>query len=98
MRRDDQTKPARPRRTRLWSTALRWIGRIVVGAVLLLALLVGLYAVVHPPSTLMLGRWITFQPVDRRWMALDAMSPRLPAAVLMSEDSQFCAHRGVDWT
>jgi monofunctional biosynthetic peptidoglycan transglycosylase len=71
--------------------------RIAAGAVLALGLLVALYGVIHPPSTLMLGRWLTFQPVDRRWMPLDAISPRLPAAVLMSEDSQYCLHHGVDW-
>jgi monofunctional biosynthetic peptidoglycan transglycosylase len=62
-----------------------------------LAVLIALYAVLPAPSTLMLGRWVTFQPVDRRWMPLDTMSTRLPAAVLMSEDSQFCSHSGVDW-
>lgn len=59
--------------------------------------LIALYAVIHPPSTLMLGRWVTLRDVDRRWVAFDAISPRLADAVVMSEDAQFCSHHGVDW-
>ena len=50
-----------------------------------------------PVSVLMLARWATFQPVDRSWVPLERMSSHLPAAVLMSEDGQFCYHHGVDW-
>jgi monofunctional biosynthetic peptidoglycan transglycosylase len=45
----------------------------------------------------MLGRWLTGQPVDRRWVALDDISPNLVAAVVTSEDARFCSHHGVDW-
>lgn len=48
-------------------------------------------------STLMIGRWITGRPVERRWTPLGAFSPHLIDAVLMSEDGQFCTHGGVDW-
>lgn len=81
-----------------------WPRRLLMGAVVaaiglavLFAALVGLYGISHAPSTLMLGRWLTFQDVDRRWVGLDAISPRLVDAVVMSEDGQFCAHHGVDW-
>lgn len=77
--------------------ALRWAGWTALGLGVLLVGLIVLYRVVHPPSTLMLGRWLTWQDVDRRWLALDSMSPRLADAVLMSEDAQFCQHGGVDW-
>jgi monofunctional glycosyltransferase len=50
-----------------------------------------------PVSVLMLARWATYQPVDRTWVPLDRISANLPAAVLMSEDGQFCYHHGVDW-
>ena len=33
----------------------------------------------------------------REWVPLDRMGPNLPAAVVMSEDAQFCRHHGVDW-
>jgi monofunctional biosynthetic peptidoglycan transglycosylase len=55
------------------------------------------YSQTHPPSMLMLGRWLTGQPVDRRWVPLDAVSPNLIAAVVTSEDARFCTHHGVDW-
>jgi monofunctional biosynthetic peptidoglycan transglycosylase len=51
---------------------------------------------IQPVSTLMVGRWLTFQPVQRQWTAIDDVSPSLIRAVMMSEDGQFCAHHGVD--
>jgi monofunctional biosynthetic peptidoglycan transglycosylase len=66
----------------------------VLGAILLLALV---YSAVTPPSTLMLGRWLTLQPVTREAVALDAISPLLVQAVVASEDQRFCQHNGVDW-
>ena len=47
-------------------------------------------------STLMIWSRLS-GPVERDWVALDEISPQLVAAVVMSEDGQFCAHRGVDW-
>ena len=61
-------------------------------------MLVALWAFVPPVSTLMAARYLTLRPVDRRWVPLDRMSPKLVAAVLASEDSQFCRHDGVDFT
>lgn len=66
----------------------------------LAALYLGLaivYSQTHPPSMLMLGRWVTGQPVDRRWVPLDDISRNLLAAVVTSEDARFCSHHGVDW-
>ena len=77
---------------------VRWALRLA----LLLAVLAGgalaLQTVVHPVSTLMLGRWLTGQPVDRRWVPLAAVSPRLVASVILSEDGQFCHEHGVDFS
>ncbi len=55
------------------------------------------YLAVPPVSTLMLGRWLTGQPVLRDVAPLDRISPYLPRAVMASEDARFCLHRGVDW-
>jgi len=41
-------------------------------------------------------RTLTGQPVVRDWRRLDQISERLQAAVVMSEDGQFCRHWGVD--
>jgi monofunctional biosynthetic peptidoglycan transglycosylase len=85
-------------------TAARFLRRIVqiglglvllwVGAVFWLGLL---YWAVPPVSTLMLGRWLTLQPVERTFVSLDEIAPSLPLAVLTAEDSRFCDHNGVDW-
>jgi monofunctional biosynthetic peptidoglycan transglycosylase len=53
--------------------------------------------VVPPVSTLMLARWATGAPVDRRFVPLTAISPHLVRAVVASEDQSFCDHGGVDW-
>jgi monofunctional biosynthetic peptidoglycan transglycosylase len=76
---------------------VRWValGTLsLAGALLALSLL---YAVVTPPSTLMLGRWLTLSPVDRQAVPLSAVSEHLPRTVIASEDGRFCQHRGVDW-
>ena len=52
---------------------------------------------VHPISTLMMKDLVTFNGYDRRWVALDDVAPVLVRSVVMSEDGQFCWHRGIDW-
>jgi monofunctional biosynthetic peptidoglycan transglycosylase len=63
----------------------------------LFLILAVVYSQTRPPSMLMLGRWVTGQTVDRRWVGLDEMSRNLIAAVVTSEDARFCSHHGVDW-
>jgi monofunctional glycosyltransferase len=82
----------------------RLLRRIVGGALALAlayaaaVLVLGLaYTVVMPPSTLMLGRWATLQPVSRLAAPLEAVSSAVPLAVVASEDQRFCLHAGVDW-
>jgi monofunctional biosynthetic peptidoglycan transglycosylase len=67
----------------LWLLAVFWLGL--------------LYTAVSPVSTLMLGRWFAFQPIERIAVSLDGMSPHLPLAVMASEDARFCMHSGIDW-
>lgn len=79
-----------------------WIRRIVLaGIALALAPLVLTFVYmlpfVHPVSTLMLGDLAGFSGYDRRWVAIDDVAPVLRHSVIMSEDGQFCAHRGIDW-
>jgi monofunctional biosynthetic peptidoglycan transglycosylase len=77
--------------------ALRYL--LFLGLALLVALagLILLWRVVPPVSTLMLARWVTFRGVERTYVPLARISPRLVAAVVISEDAQFCRHHGVDW-
>ncbi len=75
---------------------------MVVLAILVILLLpyvlTPIYAVGHPISALMIGRWLTGAPVTRTWVDLDAMSPALPRSVVAAEDAKFCTHHGVDWS
>lgn len=68
----------------------------MVLALVFVALLL-LYRFVPAPSTLMLGRWLTFRTVERDWVPLSRISPHLIRAVIASEDQRFCSHAGVDW-
>jgi monofunctional glycosyltransferase len=54
------------------------------------------YLVVDPISVPMIERYVTGRPVVRVWRNIGAISDRLKAAVILSEDGQFCRHWGVD--
>jgi monofunctional glycosyltransferase len=85
-----------PRRHPVWR--LVRIVAIALALVLLLPyLLVPLYRVVDPVSTLMVWRWATGARVVRSKVPLERIAPVLPATVVASEDARFCSHRGVDW-
>jgi monofunctional biosynthetic peptidoglycan transglycosylase len=60
-------------------------------------LLVPLYRVVNPVSTLMLARWANGARVETSFVPIERMAPALPITVIASEDGRFCSHRGVDW-
>ncbi|MEP9372240.1 monofunctional biosynthetic peptidoglycan transglycosylase [Mesorhizobium sp. KR1-2] len=90
------------RRTRLRDGASGWIrrGAVVLGCLALVpAVLTILYLppFVHPISTLMLKDLATLRDYERRWVAIDDVAPVLAHSVIMSEDGQFCSHRGIDW-
>jgi len=79
----------------------RWVRRgLVVAAVMALipTVLTFLYlpSFVHPVSTLMLKDLATFSGYDRRLVSIDDVAPVLAHSVIMSEDGQFCFHRGID--
>ncbi|RYE88494.1 MAG: monofunctional biosynthetic peptidoglycan transglycosylase [Hyphomicrobiales bacterium] len=81
----------------------RGFGRFVGGILLVLAVLIAIplvltpvYLVVDPVSVPMLERYLTGKPVTRQWRPIGTISDRLKAAVILSEDGQFCRHWGVD--
>ena len=81
----------------------RWLRRLALAALLVVALpfgLIALYAVpgVHPVSTLMIADVATGRGYAREWRPLEDFPPALVASVLASEDGRFCAHSGVDWS
>lgn len=71
--------------------------RIVLLVALLPAVLVPLYWIVPPVSTLMLWRWVTLQRVERVWTPISEISPHVVRMVIAGEDGRYCSHRGVDW-
>ena len=90
--------------SRGWRRRLtRWLIVYPVLVAMLIAMvpltLTAIYRIdgVRPVSTLMLARAVTGDRVERRWVDFDDIAPRLHQSVLMSEDGQFCFHRGVDW-
>lgn len=87
----------RARRKGVIGRLIGWCFRIPFYLAILLALALLLYRFVPVPSTLMLGRWLTFRPVERQWVPLTQISPNLIRAVIASEDQRFCGHAGVDW-
>lgn len=84
-----------PRRSR--RSLLSRLIRVALAIALLPVILVPVYFVIPPVSTLMLWRWATFQRVERTWRPLEEISPALVRAVIAGEDGRFCSHFGVDW-
>lgn len=72
---------------------IAWVLGLVVA---IPAVLTPVYLVVDPVSVPMLARYLTARPVDRQWRDISDISDRLKAAVVLSEDGQFCRHWGVD--
>jgi monofunctional biosynthetic peptidoglycan transglycosylase len=89
-------KRSRGRGARYWFRRI-FFGLVVLGAIPAVLTLLYAPSFMHPVSTLMLKDLATFSGYDRRWVPLDDIAPVLAHAVIMSEDGQFCAHRGVDW-
>lgn len=75
----------------------RWVVLVIVGLVLLPYVLTPLYSAGHPVSTLMIGRYLSGEPVIRTWMDIETIAPALPRSVVAAEDAKFCFHSGIDW-
>src|SRR6266566_7036946 len=88
----------RPAKRAAWFSGLARGAVLVIALVLLLPyVLVPLYRVINPISTLMLWRWATGARVERSFVPIERMAPALPVTVIASEDSRFCTHSGIDW-
>ncbi|BBK36541.1 monofunctional biosynthetic peptidoglycan transglycosylase [Allostella sp. ATCC 35155] len=69
---------------------------VVLAAIPLLATVA--YRWIDPPVTpLMVIRWVGGAAIDHRPVALEAVAPALPRAVIASEDNRFCTHGGIDF-
>lgn len=76
-----------------------WLATVVIILLLLPYGLVFVYAPssVHPISTLMMADKVSGEPYKREWVPFDRIAPVLVESVMVSEDSRFCEHHGVDW-
>ena len=71
---------------------------VFAGWLALTLALVVIYRFIDPPfSMLMLQQRITGQAVEQHWAPIEAISPNVVRAVLLSEDGRFCEHWGVDF-
>lgn len=82
-----------------WPRFLFRVGMIgVLLVMLIVASLMVAYRWIDPPSsTLMFGQRLMGTEIRQDWRPLDRISPNLIEAVITSEDSGFCRHKGVDW-
>jgi monofunctional glycosyltransferase len=70
----------------------------LVTAALLFGSAILIFARIDPPGSLLIVQQsINGQPIDQRWVPIEQVSPHLTAAIIASEDSAFCGHRGVDF-
>ena len=78
---------------------MKFVGKIVVAALVVALAVILLYRFVNPPySTLMVANALAGRTLKHKWVSLEKISPHLVSAVVTSEDGRFCSHRGVDWT
>lgn len=82
-------------RLRWW---LRLVAIVIAVLVLLPVVLLPLYRFVNPPvTTVMLLKALSGAGINKTWMPLEEISPRLVRTVVTSEDNRFCMHHGIDW-
>ncbi len=87
----------RHRRQGLAGIVLRCVFFGAIAVVLLFGGALAWDSVAPPTSTLMLGRLATGRGYTRDYVRLEAIAPVAVAAVITSEDAQFCRNGGVDW-
>ena len=78
---------------------LRWLGRLSLGALVLVLVWVALLAFVNPPTTPYI--WAESRRlggVDRHWVPMEAIAPVMARAVVAAEDANYCLHWGFDMT
>lgn len=90
-RRGFSSRASLPRWVRLGALAVA-----VMAALPIVLTILYLPPFVRPISTLMIKDLVTLQGYDRQWVPLDDIAPVLVHSVIMSEDGQFCFHKGVD--
>jgi len=76
---------------------LRWLARGLLALAGFFGLLVLLYAVVNPPTTIyMWSEGRRLGGVEQVWVSADDMAPVLLRSAVAAEDANFCRHWGFD--
>ena len=71
-----------PKRSGLVTRIIRILTMTMLALAISFGVALALYRFVPAPSTLMLGRWLTFREVNRDWVPLEQISPHLVRAVI----------------
>lgn len=75
----------------------RWIVRGGIAVVGMALMLVGLFAVIPPPSTpYILSEALRQAEVKRTWVPLEEIAPVMARSVVAAEDANYCLHWGFD--
>ncbi|ETX15358.1 peptidoglycan transglycosylase [Roseivivax halodurans JCM 10272] len=76
---------------------LRWAVRAVLLLVLLIAVAIGAYRVINPPTTLyMMQERSRLGNIVHDWTPADEIAPVMYRAAVAAEDANFCEHWGFD--
>lgn len=76
---------------------LRTLMATAAAYVLAVFILMLLYLVIPPATPLMMADAIAHGGLRREWVPLKHISTAMQRAVIVSEDSAFCEHHGIDW-
>ena len=71
-----------------------WVGRSIILFVLVSLVMVLIYAIVPPPTTITM--LTDSNGATRDWMSLSEIDRDMPRAVIAAEDAKFCSHNGFD--
>nr|WP_235477225.1 monofunctional biosynthetic peptidoglycan transglycosylase [Aliiroseovarius crassostreae] len=77
--------------------ARRWGRRVALGVLAVIALTVGSYAILNPPTTpYMISEKMRLGWLDQQWVSMDEIAPVMARSVVAAEDANYCAHWGFD--
>lgn len=83
---------------RPWVAFLRrWLRRGALGLGALALLLIGVFAILPPPTTpYIVAEGMRVGGIKRDWVPIEDMAPVLARSVVAAEDANFCLHWGFD--
>lgn len=77
--------------------ALRLFGLGLIAVMSLVALTIGLFGFLNPPTTpYMMSEGARLGGVTQEWVAMDDIAPAMARSAVAAEDANFCLHWGLD--